>query len=91
MAPIGVRWNELPPHMSHEQHGLILLQIKAWRAAQFQAGNPSSLDDFYAAHELCKNCGCLGACYVGWDEQTDVHMWEICPICLGTGKPTSQL
>jgi hypothetical protein len=89
MAPFGMKWNELPKHTSLEQLGFSIQDIKVWRELEFQAGRASGLDDFFTAHGLCAACRCIGARIVGWDEQSDVPLWEICPVCAGTGKPKS--
>ena len=52
-APGGkrIQWLRL------EDHGYSLVGIKEWRTRELEAGRPSSLRDFYAAHGICAACG----------------------------------
>jgi hypothetical protein len=84
----GKKWNELPKHTSLKELGFSIHDIKAWRKIEFDAGRPSGLDDFYSSHGLCSKCRCDGAVIVAWDEEAVVPLWEICPVCKGTGRAT---
>jgi hypothetical protein len=90
----------LIPWHSDEEHGCTIQEIKEWRAAQHAAGSPSTLEEFYAAHGLCLDCGATGAQMVGWsDPVTEIDikaadelglsqlpLYEVCQTCGGTGK-----
>jgi hypothetical protein len=90
----------LIPRTSLENHGFSLLAIKAWRAAEFDAGRPAGLDDFYAAHGLCFDCDSDGVQMIGWSEPTNAReveraaqlkldklpVHERCSTCGGSGK-----
>jgi len=99
--PPGVRSEHgLIPVKRLEDHGFNLVKIKEWRRAEADAGRPSGLDDFYAAHGLCKDCGSYGARMIGWSKPTNeiytnaaeelgvdqLPLYETCPTCNGTGK-----
>lgn len=65
------------PFRELEDYGLGLLKIKEWRAAEDDAGRPSSLADFYAAHGLCHPCHGSGTQMIGWsDPSTELELEE---------------
>ena len=41
---------------SLKKHGYSVQAVKDWRTREFEAGNPSELEDFYRAHDLCIEC-----------------------------------
>jgi hypothetical protein len=66
--------------------------VKSWRASEFDAGRPSSLTDYLAAHGYCIHCHGVGLAMnangmgyraVGWDR--DTQLFEKCGFCEGTG------
>src|SRR5215470_7242140 len=63
--------NGLIPWHSNQEQGFTISGIRDWRAAEGVAGRPNELDDFYAAHGLCFDCGAAGAVMVGWSDPTD--------------------
>lgn len=80
--------------------------IKEWRTKEFEAGRPSSLADYFAAHGYCRHCHGIGLARnsngmglkaVGWDGKH--QLYEECEHCGGTGgnceksneNPTSEL
>jgi hypothetical protein len=83
-----------------EDHGLSILAIKEWRAAESEAGRSSGLDDFFHAHGLCSDCRATGVVMTGWrepigDSEVDsaaalgldrLPVYEVCPMCGGSGK-----
>ena len=89
------------------KHGLIpfreqpsLVAIRQWREAQIEAGQPSSLEDYYAAHGICSDCSGYGAKMIGWSDPSSVvdiyaaeelgleqlPLYDVCPTCNGNGK-----
>jgi len=86
----------LPVH----DRGVTIQQIKEWRAIEFDAGRPNSLDDFYSAHQLCKKCRGEGVCMIGWSQPVnadefqatqelnleELPLYAVCPLCGGTGR-----
>ena len=62
-----------------------LQQIKDWRYAEHQAGRPSRLVDFYAAHNIphCKRCGTR--------RDTWEQVWRHSAKCLVPNKALSDL
>jgi hypothetical protein len=90
----------LVPVKRLEDHGFDLVKIKEWRKAEADAGRPSGLDDFYAAHGLCRDCGSYGARMIGWSKPVNeidakaseelgleqLPFYEVCSTCQGTGK-----
>jgi hypothetical protein len=85
---------------SLEEHGFDLVKIKEWRNAEADEGRPSGLDDFYAAHGLCMDCGSYGAQMTGWSKPSsasdiraaeefgleELPLYDVCPTCQGTGR-----
>ena len=65
-----------------EEHGLTLIGAKEWRTTESQAGRPSSLNDFYAAHGICIQCRGGGV---------TVDQRSFCQACGGTGKVSGSL
>jgi hypothetical protein len=74
-----------------------LLQIKAWRATEFEAGRPSSLEDYFRANGFCVHCHGVGIALnengighkaVGW--QGEIQLFEKCEVCDGTGLQSSR-
>jgi hypothetical protein len=92
--------NGLIPWHSEEEHGFTLQRIKEWRAIEDAAGRPSGLDDFFASHGLCFDCGACGVQMVGWSDpitEIDIQgaeeiglsqlpLYAVCQTCKGTGK-----
>lgn len=90
----------LVPYRTLESHGSSINQIKEWRERQYDAGEPSGLDDFYAAHGLCFDCSSSGVQMVGWSSPTpeelarhgdlepdeDLPVYEVCATCAGGGE-----
>jgi hypothetical protein len=80
-----------------------LVAVRQWREAQFEAGQPSSLEDYDVAHGICSDCSGYGAKMIGWSDpfsSVDIQaakelkleqlpVYEICPTCDGKGKPKS--
>jgi hypothetical protein len=67
-------------------------EVKAWRASEFDAGRPSGLKDYFAAHGFCPYCHGVGLAMnadgmgykaIGWDR--DTQLFEECDSCGGTG------
>ena len=82
-----------------EDHGLDLQCIKRWRESEYDAGRPSSLDDFFRSHGLCPACRGQGVRMIGWSEPSSdeiqiaeelnvdkLPLYETCSACAGTGK-----
>jgi hypothetical protein len=65
------------PHASTglTKHGYGIEQVKLWRAEQSQAGEPSSLEDFFRAHGLCFDCHAGGKNISGilWQDSSGVE------------------
>jgi hypothetical protein len=90
----------LIPRITLTSHGFSLHAIKEWRAAEFDAGRPGGLDDFYAAHGLCFDCNSEGVQMIGWSEPANameseraaqlklekLPVYETCSTCGGSGK-----
>jgi hypothetical protein len=67
-------------------------EVKEWRAREATAGRPSSFEDYCLAHGLCAACRTVG---LTWNAETqgfrvvgmegDAELFEVCPICGGTG------
>lgn len=88
------------PSLRLEDHGFNLFAIRDWRAAEFDAGRPNGLGDFYAAHGLCFDCRSEGVQIVEWRSPIDridveraaalgiekVPIYERCSTCGGSGK-----
>jgi len=87
MSRPGKTWNHLPKHASLEEIGWNIQDIKKWREREHNNGKASRLDDFFSSHGLCSACRCVGARMIGRDDETGDPLWEICPVCGGTGKP----
>jgi hypothetical protein len=90
------------------EHGLLpaneqpysLLEVKRWRALQFDAGRPSGLADYFAAHGICAKCHGQGVHMVGWSDPVNdrerqaaqeldlqqLPLYAVCPDCAGGGK-----
>jgi hypothetical protein len=73
--------------------GKQLLVIKDWRAREFAAGRPSSIDDYCRAQALCPHCWGVGLARnehgggfkgIGWDG--DIRLYERCENCNATGQ-----
>ena len=91
------------PWHADEEHGFTLLTMRRWREARSDAGLPSGLADFYAANNLCADCGAHGAQMIGWSKPTneigakaaaelglsELPLYDICPTCGGSGKKPS--
>jgi hypothetical protein len=98
---LKVRGRQGPiPRTTLGNHGFSVLAIKEWRAAEFDAGRPSGLDDFYAAHGLCFDCDSEGVQMIGWSEPANameskraaqlklekLPVYKTCSTCSGSGK-----
>jgi hypothetical protein len=93
----------LIPRTTLEDHGFSVLAIREWRAAEFDAGRPAGLDDFYAAHGLCFDCDSEGVQMIGWSEPANpkeseraaqlklekLPFHETCRTCGGSGQSES--
>jgi hypothetical protein len=75
-----------------------LPKIKAWRATEFEAGRPSSLEDYFRANGFCIHCHGVGIALnekrighkvLGWQGETP--LFEKCEVCDGTGLQSSQM
>ena len=80
--------------------GVTINDIKLWRTIEYEAGRPSSLEDFYACHDICSECRGEGVRMIGWsrpvnsdeiDRATDLGLEElpfygVCSRCGGSGK-----
>jgi len=87
MLGTGVRWSEIFPQATNLwKQGLSVTEIKDWRSTQAQAGKPSGLKDFYAAHGVCFDCRATGVVTTGWDEESLEYLYSSCPQCRGTGR-----
>ena len=76
-----------------------LQDVKRWREVQSDAGRPSGLNDFFAAHGICPTCTGEGVHMVGWSDPIDederraaeelnleqLPVYEVCPACGGSG------
>jgi hypothetical protein len=83
----GRKWSEIHDEgTSLEARGFSLMQIKDWRAREYDAGRPAGLEDFFLAHNLCITCQCRGLIMLGPDEDGN-WLWDLCEICGGTGTP----
>ncbi len=69
-----------------------MIEVKAWRAQELDAGRPSGLNDYFAAQGFCSHCHGVGLAMnedgmgykaVGWDG--DTQLFEECDFCEGTG------
>jgi len=67
-------------------------EVEAWRTSESDAGRPSSLKDYFAAHGFCSYCHGVGLAMnadgmgykaVGWDRES--QLFEQCDFCEGTG------
>lgn len=88
------------PCLTFDDQGYSVHAIKEWRASEFDAGHPSGLDDFYAAHGLCLDCQSSGVQIVEWRKPADsvdearaaalgienVPIYECCSTCGGSGR-----
>jgi hypothetical protein len=77
-----------------------LLAVKEWRETHATAGLSDTLEDFFATHGLCHDCGSHGAHMIGWSKPAneidtkaaeefgigELPLYETCPTCNGTGK-----
>jgi hypothetical protein len=89
MPGYGKKLSEIIRRTSLEEHGYDLMAIKEWRAREHHAGRPSGLDDFFRSHGLCVACRCHGVVLTGWDDSGE-SLWEVCPVCWGTGIPNGK-
>jgi len=70
------------------KHGYSIEQVKQWRAEQYNAQQPSTLDDFIRVHGLCIHCRAVGRYISGihWQDSTRVeHSVEL----ISPGVPES--
>lgn len=70
------------PCLTFQDQGFSVQAIKEWRASEFDAGRPSGLDDFYAAHGLCLDCQSTGVLIVERRKPAD-RVDEACAVALG--------
>lgn len=93
---VGLPWHEAVSKVAPKP--LSLMEIKAWRTREANAGRPSSYADFCRAYGLCVTCRGEGVTYnenrvgfkvVGIDG--DTRLFEQCPVCGGTGKASGGL
>src|SRR5689334_16276112 len=79
-----------------EDHGFSIQGIQEWRKSQDAA---VGLNDFYAAHGLCLNCGGRGGQVIGWSAPStsevevasalgvsELPLYDTCPTCGGSGQ-----
>ena len=90
----------LIPWHTREEHGVSIQKMREWCQTEKTSGRPSEMEDFYAAHGLCYDCGASGARMIGWSKPTNeievkaaeehgieqLPFYETCPTCKGTGK-----
>lgn len=82
-------WSELAQErfQTYQDH---LPKVRKWRERELAAGRPSGLGDYFRVHGLCFACSSTGTRLepVGWNGETP--LFEVCPVCGGTGKDSSQ-
>jgi len=62
---------------------LTLDDIRAWRAAESDAGRPAGLADFFKAYNICPTCKGTQKSIFGWRGTTPIL--ETCRTCDGSG------
>ena len=91
-TPKTVRFDE---HLKQRGsvHTKSIEEIKAWRTAEFEADRPSSFADYCRQHGLCSACNAEGLVLnengIGFKlvrMEGNMYIFEICPVCDGTGK-----
>ena len=58
--------------------------IKRWREKQSRLKKPSTLEDYFAQHDLCPRCGGLGRIKIDSEGSGDFR--RDCTICQGSGR-----
>jgi hypothetical protein len=80
-------------------HPYKIEDVKRWRKAEYDAGRPSGLGDFYAAHGICPKCRSEGVHMIGWSDPSgedelraaeelyveQLPVYDVCPQCGGSG------
>lgn len=80
-----------------------LLEIKAWRAQESDAGRPCDLLDYFVQHGICPECRGDGVQMIGWSAPEDdterqgvrelnleqLPLYDLCSRCGGTGTTMS--
>jgi hypothetical protein len=92
MAVIGTgkEWRDIfEQTTSLPKQGFSINAIKAWRAKECDAGRPSSLEDFYKAHSICRDCRYVGVQITGYNEEDKEQLFSPCVTCCGTGRVTT--
>ena len=87
------------PYRGLEYFGLSINHIKQWREREYDQGRPSGLEDFYAVHGLCFDCGSTGVREIGYSHPSEseteaanelgreqLPVYGVCATCGGTGK-----
>lgn len=78
--------------------------VKRWRKAEYDAGRPSGLDDFFATHGICPTCRGEGVHMIGWSDprgqdelraarklqQEQLPVYGVCPQCGGRGTSAKE-
>jgi hypothetical protein len=83
----GKKWRDIFDQTTNlGKQGFSINVIKAWRTNEHEAGRPSSLEEFYKAHDICWDCRCLGFQITGYDESDKEQLFSVCPTCVGTGR-----
>jgi len=82
----------------YEEHLRRIQEVKVWRTIESDAGRPSGIGDYFAAHGFCTHCHGVGLAMnangmgykaVGWDR--DIQLFEECDFCGGTGLSAEKL
>ncbi len=77
-----------------------LLEIRAWREQEGDAGRPCELVDYYLRHGICPKCRGDGVMMIGWSAPVDdaerrkarqlnlenLPLYDVCEGCGGTGR-----
>jgi len=85
-------------------HPYSLVDVKRWREVEYDAGRPSSLADFFAAHAICSTCGGEGVHMIGWRDANgadevraaeelsleQLPFYDVCPQCGGSGTSAKE-
>ncbi len=79
--------------------GIAIQEVRTWRKTEFDAGRPSTVADFYAAHHICPDCGGEGIRMIGWSaprndreflaaqelQVQELPVYAVCARCGGGG------
>jgi hypothetical protein len=85
-------------------HPYDIPDIKRWRKTEYDAGRPSGLDDFFAAHGVCRACRGEGVQMIGWSDPRgadeaqaaeevnleQLPVYAACPQCGGSGTSPNE-